>query len=101
MFIVHVHIHVKSEYIKDFIEASLENARNSLKEPGIARFDLLQQSGGPTYFELIEVYRSSDDPAKHKETLHYNKWHETVEYMLAEPRKRTFYKNLFPSDQEW
>jgi (4S)-4-hydroxy-5-phosphonooxypentane-2,3-dione isomerase len=101
MFIVHVHIHVKSEYIKAFIKASLENAHNSLKEPGIARFDLLQQSDEPTYFELIEVYRSIDDPAKHKETLHYNKWREIVESMLAEPRTRTFYKNLFPSDQEW
>jgi (4S)-4-hydroxy-5-phosphonooxypentane-2,3-dione isomerase len=101
MFIVHVHIHVKSEYVKDFIKASLENARNSLKEPGIARFDLLQQFDEPTYFELFEVYRTPYDPAKHKETLHYNKWREIVESMLAEPRTRTVYKNLFPSDQEW
>jgi (4S)-4-hydroxy-5-phosphonooxypentane-2,3-dione isomerase len=101
MYIVHVHIRVKSDYVEAFKAASLENARNSLLELGIARFDVLQENNDPTHFELIEVYRTSDDPIKHKETAHYNKWRELVEPMLIEPRTRTQYNNLFPNDEEW
>ena len=101
MYIVHVHIRVKPELIGAFKEISLENARNSIKEPGIARFDVLQEPDDPPHFELIEVYRTQDDPAKHKETQHYNHWRELVEPMLAEPRSRTTYTNLFPPDQDW
>ena len=101
MYIVHVHIHVKPEFIEAFKAASLENARNSLLEAGIARFDVIQQIDDPTRFELIEVYRSPEDPAKHKETAHYNKWRELAEPMLVEPRNRTKYKNIFPIDEDW
>ena len=101
MYIVHVHIHIKPEFIEAFKVASLENARNSLHELGIARFDVIQQIDDPTHFELIEVYRTSDDPARHKETAHYNKWRELAEPMLAGPRTRTLYNNVFPTDQGW
>jgi (4S)-4-hydroxy-5-phosphonooxypentane-2,3-dione isomerase len=101
MYIVHVHIHVKSEYIEAFKIASKENACNSILEPGIARFDVIQQSEDPSHFELIEVYRTPADPANHKETQHYNKWREIVEPMLSEPRTRTVYNNIFPSDKDW
>ncbi len=101
MHIVLVHIHVKPEFIEAFKVASIENARNSLLEPGIARFDVIQQIDEPTNFELIEVYRTSGDPARHKETVHYNKWRELAEPMLAEPRTRTLYNNLFPVDLDW
>jgi (4S)-4-hydroxy-5-phosphonooxypentane-2,3-dione isomerase len=101
MHIVHVHIHVKPEFIEAFKVASLENARKSLLEPGIARFDVIQQIDDPAYFELIEVYRTSEAPAKHKKTAHYNKWRELAELMLIEPRTRTLYTNLFPVDQDW
>jgi autoinducer 2-degrading protein len=101
MFIVHVHIHVRSEFIESFKLASLENARQSLQEPGIARFDVIQQVDDPTHFELIEVYRMPDDPSKHKETTHYNTWRVLVESMLAEPRTRTIYSNIFPADRDW
>jgi autoinducer 2-degrading protein len=101
MYIVHVHIHVKPEFIEAFKAASLENARNSLLEAGIARFDVIQQIDDPTRFELIEVYRSPEDPAKHKETAHYLKWRELAEPMLVEPRNRTQYKNIFPIDEDW
>jgi quinol monooxygenase YgiN len=100
MYIVHVHIHVKSDLIEAFKAVSIENARNSLLEPGIARFDLIQQVDDPTHFELIEVYRTPDDPAKHKETAHYNRWRELAEPMLSEPRTRTVYDNIFPTDQD-
>jgi autoinducer 2-degrading protein len=101
MYIVHVHIHVRPEFIEAFQFASLENARCSLLEPGIARFDVIQQIDDPTHFELIEIYRTPEDPAKHKETAHYKRWRELAEPMLAEPRTRTIYKNLFPFDQDW
>ena len=101
MYIVHVHLHVKPECIEAFKAASLENARNSIQEPGIARFDVLQQADDLTRFELIEVYRTSADPAKHKETAHYNQWRELAEPMLAEPRTRTVYNNLFPADKDY
>ena len=101
MYIVHVHIRVKSEFVEPFKAISLENARNSLQESGIARFDVLQQGDDPARFEFIEVYRTPEDPAKHKETAHYNKWRELAEPMLAEPRSRTVYGNVFPADKEW
>jgi len=101
MYIVHVHICVKSEFVETFKAVSIENARNSLQEPGIARFDVIQQVDDPYRFELIEVYRTPADPAKHKETAHYNKWRELAEPMLAEPRSRTIYENVFPADKEW
>jgi len=101
MYIVHVHVRVKPEFVEEFKAVSIENARNSLQEPAIARFDILQQVDDPTHFELIEVYRTPTDPAKHKETAHYNKWRELVDPMLAEPRSRTTYANIYPTDKEW
>jgi autoinducer 2-degrading protein len=86
MIIVHVHVHVKPEFVEDFRRASLENASKSIKEPGVARFDVVQQADDPTRFVLIEVYRTAEDPARHKETLHYQSWREKVESMMAEPR---------------
>lgn len=101
MYILQVFIKVKPEHIDDFIQATLENARHSIQEPGVVRFDFLQQSDDPTRFTLIEVYRTPEDPAKHKETAHYQKWVETVPEMLAEPRSRIIYSNVFPEDKEW
>ena len=101
MFIAHVFVHVKPEQIEDFIAASLQNARESLKEPGVARFDVIQQKDDPTRFVLVEVYRSSDDPARHKETAHYQKWCDTVADMMADPRSAIKYTNIFPDEQGW
>jgi autoinducer 2-degrading protein len=101
MFIVHVHVHVKSESVDAFRAATLENARNSVREPGIARFDVIQQLDDPTRFVLVEVYRTPDDPAKHKETVHYQTWRDTVEEMMAEPRSSVKYANIFPDDPGW
>ncbi len=101
MLIVHVYALVKPEHVDAFREASLENARESLKEPGVARFDLVQEVDDPTSFALLEVYRTEEDPAKHKETAHYAKWRDTVESMLVRPRARTRYRNLAPADPGW
>ena len=100
MYIVHVHVHVKPDQIEAFKAATLENARNSLKEPGIARFDVIQQADDPTRFVLVEVYRTADDPARHKETVHYNRWREIIEPILVEPRTRTVYANVFPDEED-
>ena len=91
MLVVHVHVHVKPEFVEDFHQAALENARNSVREPGIARFDVCQQADDPTRFVLVEVYRTPDAPAKHKETAHYAKWRDAVAPMMAEPRSSVKY----------
>jgi quinol monooxygenase YgiN len=101
MFIVHVFVHVKGEQVEAFEAATLENARNSVQEPGIARFDVIQQQDDPTRFLLVEVYRTPEDPAKHKETSHYQKWRDTVADMMAEPRTSIKYTNVFPDEQGW
>lgn len=101
MLIVHVHVHVKRECVEAFKAASLENARCSIQEPGIARFDVIQQMDDPTRFVLVEVYRTPDDPARHKETVHYQVWRDAVADMMAEPRSSVKYANLFPDDRGW
>jgi quinol monooxygenase YgiN len=94
MLIVHVHIHVAPEHLDAFIDATLANARASREEPGIARFDLIQQSDDPTRFVLIEHYRTPDDPARHKATAHYAAWRDAVAPMMAEPRRGVTYRAL-------
>ena len=101
MFIVHVFVHAKPQNIEDFKAASIKNARDSVKEPNVARFDVLQQEDEPTRFVLVEVYRTSDDPARHKETGHYQKWRDTVDDMMAESRNAIKYTNIFPDEQGW
>ena len=101
MLIVHVFIHVKPENVEAFKAASLENARNSILEPGIARFDVIQQTDDPTRFVLIEVYRSVEATVQHKETAHYACWRDTVADMMAEPRSSVKYANRFPADAGW
>lgn len=101
MLIVHVHVRVKPEFVDAFCEATAENAAASVKEPGIARFDVIRQDGDPTRFVLVEVYRTADDPGRHKETAHYQKWRQAVEPMMAEPRQSVKYSNVWPGDEGW
>jgi autoinducer 2-degrading protein len=101
MWIVHVFVHVKPEHVEEFRQATIENASNSVKEPGIARFDVIQQVDDPTRFVLVEVYRNKDATVAHKETAHYAAWAEKVTPMLAEPRTRQAYANVYPSDSGW
>lgn len=101
MLIVHVHVHVKPELIDDFKQASIENARNSVQEPGVARFDVIQRQDDLSRFVLVEVYRTLEDPTKHKETEHYRCWRDTVSEMMAEPRSSVKYTNIFPAEEGW
>jgi quinol monooxygenase YgiN len=96
MVIIHVFVHVKPDHVEAFKTATIENARNSLKEEGVIRFDVIQQKDDPARFVLVEVYRTPDDPGRHKETLHYQKWRDTVADMMAEPRTSIKYANVFP-----
>jgi autoinducer 2-degrading protein len=98
MQIVHVHVNVKPEFLEAFKQATIENASNSVKEEGIARFDVIQQTDDPTKFILVEVYKTADAPAAHKETAHYARWRDTVAEMIAEPRQGVKYTNIFPDD---
>lgn len=101
MLIVHVAITVKPDCIEEFKEATIENARNSRKEPGIARFDLIQQNDDPTRFVLVEVYRSVEATAAHKATVHYAAWRERAEPLMAAPRTRLQYTNVSPGEEGW
>ena len=101
MLIVHVFVHVKPESLDAFTAATSENARNSIREPGVVRFDVIQQEDDPTRFVLIEIYRTAEDPAKHKETAHYATWRDTLESLMAEPRRSVKYHALFPEPAAW
>ncbi len=101
MNIVHVHVRVKPEAVEAFKAATLENCRSSVQEPGIARFDLIQQQDDPTRFILVEVYRDDQAPAQHKQTAHYLQWRDAVAEMMAEPRQGIRFNNLFPDDEGW
>ncbi len=98
MLIVQVHVNVKPEFVEAFKQATIENANNSVKEAGVARFDVIQQTDDPTKFILVEVYKTADASAAHKETAHYALWRDTVAEMMAEPRRGIKYGNIFPVD---
>jgi quinol monooxygenase YgiN len=101
MIIVHVHVHVRPEAVEAFREATLANARASVQEPGVMRFDVIQQADDPTRFVLIEIYRTAEAPAFHKASRHYATWRDAVAEMMAEPRSSVRYEALFPAPAGW
>jgi quinol monooxygenase YgiN len=101
MLIVHVHVKVKPDCIDAFKEATMANASQSLKEPGIARFDIMQQTDDPTRFVLVEAYRSAEATAAHKATAHYAAWRDRMESLMAEPRSSVKYSDVFPGEEGW
>ena len=101
MLIVHVQVRVKPECVETFKRATLANARASLREPGVARFDVVQQQGDPARFVLVEVYRDAVAAAAHKETAYYPVWRDAVAPTMAEPRSSVKFDNVFPDDKDW
>lgn len=101
MLIMIVNIQIKPDRIEAFRAATLENARNSIQEPGIVRFDVLQQTDDPARFVLCEVYRDAAGPPAHKEQPHYHAWLAKVDGMFAEPRSRALYNSVYPADENW
>jgi len=101
MLVVHVYVHVKEDCVDAFKAATLENVRQSVNEPGVARFDCVQQQDDPTRFVFVEAYRTAEDPARHKQTAHYQAWRDTVADMMAEDRRSVKHVNVFPDDNGW
>ena len=101
LIVVHVHVHVKPDAVEAFRAASIENARESLREAGVARFDVIQSTEDPTRFVLVEVCRAPDAPAAHKATAHYARWRDAVADLMAEPRTSAKYVNVAPEDNKW
>jgi autoinducer 2-degrading protein len=100
MFLVHVHVRVRPEKVEEFIAATKENAKNSLLEPGVIRFDLIQEETDFSKFILVEVYKEQEASAAHKDTRHYRIWRNLVNDMMAEPRQSTRYKTIYPVEKE-
>jgi quinol monooxygenase YgiN len=101
MLVVHVHVKVKPDCVEAFKAATIANATESIKEPGIARFDVVQQNDDPTCFVLVEVYRTVDATAAHKATAHYAAWRDRMESLMAEPRYSVKYAAIFPDEGSW
>jgi len=100
MYVVCVTSKVKEEFREEYIAENHKNARNSRKEPGNLRFDVLQAEDDPNQFFFYEVYRSKDDFVIHQQTPHYLKWRDTVKEWMAEPRKGVKHNSLFPVEEE-
>lgn len=101
MLIVQVFAHVHPDAVDAFLTATLDNARHSVLEPGVVRFDVIQQENDPTRFVLVEIYRDDSAPAAHKATPHYARWREAVQPMMVEPRSSTKYRAHFPELARW
>lgn len=96
MYVTLVHVHVKSEHLAEFIEATRINHEASVQETGNRRFDVLQSADDPTRFVLVEAYVSEVDAASHKQTAHYARWRDTVADWMASPRQGVRYQGLYP-----
>ena len=101
MLIVHVQVRVNPGCADAFIAATMANAQASVREPDIARFDVIRQADDPDRFVLVEAYRTPEAPAAHKETAHYQLWRDTVAPLMAEPRTSLKFSNCFPADAAW
>ena len=99
MLVVHVHVRIRPGQVEEFLAATLANARASLAEPGVLRFDVIQDEADPAHVVLVEVYRDAEAPAAHKLTPHYATWREAVAEMMAEPRASTRFSAVFPPDE--
>jgi (4S)-4-hydroxy-5-phosphonooxypentane-2,3-dione isomerase len=102
MLVVHVHVRIRPERIGDFLAATVINARASLAEPGVLRFDIIQDQADPAHVVLVEIYRDGEASAAHKLTQHYATWRDAVADMMAAPRESVRYSAVFPvSSQGW
>jgi (4S)-4-hydroxy-5-phosphonooxypentane-2,3-dione isomerase len=100
MLVVHVHVRVRPGRVDDFLAATLVNAQASLAEPGVLRFDVIQDQADPEHVVLVEVYRDDDASAAHKLTPHYAAWRDGVAEMMAEPRSSARFSAVFPAGSE-
>ncbi|HET6760328.1 MAG TPA: antibiotic biosynthesis monooxygenase [Propionibacteriaceae bacterium] len=101
LLIVHVDVAVVPDQLQGFLDATEENARDSRKEHGVVRFDVLHDRENPTHLVLVEIYKDEAAAAAHKETGHYQRWRDIVAQMMARPRASTRYVNTSPEDADW
>src|ERR1700754_5290737 len=101
MLVVHVHVRIRPEQVEEFLAATLTNAQACVGEPGVLRFDVIQDEADPAHVVLVEVYRDGDASAAHKLTPHYAVWRDPVAEMMAEPRASTRFSAVFPADENW
>lgn len=102
MLVVHVHVTVRPDRVDEFLEATDRNARASLSEPGVLRFDVLQDQADTEHVVLVEVYRDADAATAHKETAHYATWRDSVANMMVRPRESVKFAAVFPTAAaEW
>jgi (4S)-4-hydroxy-5-phosphonooxypentane-2,3-dione isomerase len=101
MYVIHVQVHVKPEAVEAFRIATVANASASVREPGLARFDVVQQLDDPTRFVLVEAYRTPEDHGRHRQTAHYAAWAAAVADMMAEPRSAVKFASVFPGEDGW
>ena len=94
MLVVHVQVRVRPDRVDEFVAATLANARASVQEPGVVRFDVVQDKADPAHVVLVEVYRDDDASAAHKATAHYATWRDTVADLMAKPRESTRFSVL-------
>lgn len=99
MIVTCVYVHVKTDAVDNFINATISNHRESVKEPGNLRFDFIQQADDPCRFMIYEAYESEKAVSDHKNSSHYEVWRDTVADYMAEPRKGVRYNIIEPSDR--
>jgi autoinducer 2-degrading protein len=100
MLVVHVHVRVLPERVADFLAATTANAKASVEEPGVLRFDVVSDHDDPAHVVLVEVYRDEAGAAAHKATAHYATWRDTVAEMMAQPRASTRFSAVYPTDAD-
>jgi autoinducer 2-degrading protein len=96
-----VQAQVRPDCVDEFRAATEVNARESRREAGVIRFDVIQELEDPTRFVLIEVFRDPAAANSHRETAHYQHWRDTVAPLMAEPRTNKKYVNVSPEDAGW
>ena len=102
MLVLHVQVHVHPDLVDDFLRATAANATASLTEPGLLRFDVVQDLADPAHVVLVEAYRDADAHAAHRETAHYATWRDTVAPMMARPREAVKFAAVHPAAEvDW
>lgn len=97
-----INVYVSEKYLEAFKEVSVKNRLGSIREPGVVRFDILQNTSEPTHFVLCEVYENEQAAGDHKETAHYREWRDAVEPMMSRPRQGIACAAISPADcAEW
>ena len=89
-----------SALVLKLLRTQITNCQNSVEEPGCLRFDLFRSDADPNHLIIEEMYQTSEDAAKHKETAHYLTWREAVADCMEKPREGMGVTPLFTQRPE-